>query len=54
MAGAIGDAGEVAVVVHDQTSRTGIDRRDGFLEKEAARRTASFSARRNPRVGIIL
>ena len=26
-------AGEVAVVVHDQTSRTGIDRRDGFLNK---------------------
>jgi hypothetical protein len=23
----IGDSGEVAVIVHDQTSRTGIDRR---------------------------
>jgi ribose transport system substrate-binding protein len=31
MAELIGDAGEVAVIVHDQTSRTGIDRRDGFL-----------------------
>jgi len=26
-------AGEVALVVHDQTSRTGIDRRDGFLNR---------------------
>src|SRR5258708_1232698 len=33
MADSIGDAGEVAVVVHDQTSRTGIDRRDGFLNR---------------------
>ncbi|HEY1945256.1 MAG TPA: ABC transporter substrate-binding protein [Roseiarcus sp.] len=33
MAEAIGDAGEVAVIVHDQTSRTGIDRRDGFLNR---------------------
>jgi ribose transport system substrate-binding protein len=33
MAGLIGKAGEVAVVVHDQTSRTGIDRRDGFLDR---------------------
>jgi ribose transport system substrate-binding protein len=31
MAALIGDSGEVALVVHDQTSRTGIDRRDGFL-----------------------
>jgi ribose transport system substrate-binding protein len=29
----VGDAGEVAVVAHDQTSRTGVDRRDGFLER---------------------
>jgi ribose transport system substrate-binding protein len=29
----IGDAGEVAVIVHDQTSRTGIDRRDGFVNR---------------------
>ena len=33
MAALIGDAGDVAVVVHDQTSRTGIDRRDGFLNR---------------------
>lgn len=31
MAGLIGKAGEVAVVAHDQTSRTGIDRVDGFV-----------------------
>ncbi len=37
MAAAIGDAGEVAVVVHDQTSRTGIDRRDGFLNQMKSR-----------------
>jgi len=33
MATLIGEAGEVALVVHDQTSRTGIDRRDGFVER---------------------
>ena len=33
MAAMIGDSGEVALVVHDQTSRTGIDRRDGFLQR---------------------
>jgi ribose transport system substrate-binding protein len=33
MAELIGDAGEVAVIVHDQTSRTGIDRRDGFVNR---------------------
>jgi ribose transport system substrate-binding protein len=33
LAAAIGDSGEVAVIVHDQTSRTGIDRRDGFLKE---------------------
>jgi len=33
MADLIGDSGDVAVVVHDQTSRTGIDRRDGFLKR---------------------
>ena len=32
----IGDTGEVAVVAHDQTSRTGIDRRDGFVERMKA------------------
>jgi ribose transport system substrate-binding protein len=35
MAEMIGDAGEVAVIVHDQTSRTGIDRRDGFVNRMA-------------------
>ena len=33
MAELIGGAGKVAVVAHDQTSRTGIDRRDGFLDR---------------------
>jgi ribose transport system substrate-binding protein len=33
MAELIGKEGDVAVVVHDQTSRTGIDRRDGFLNR---------------------
>jgi ribose transport system substrate-binding protein len=33
----IGDDGEVAVVVHDQTSRTGIDRRDGFVNRMKAK-----------------
>ncbi|RKT13745.1 monosaccharide ABC transporter substrate-binding protein (CUT2 family) [Paraburkholderia sp. RAU2J] len=33
MAEAIGNAGEVGVIVHDQTSRTGVDRRDGFLNQ---------------------
>ena len=33
MAALIGNAGDVAVVVHDQTSRTGIDRRDGFVNR---------------------
>ena len=37
MAEMIGDLGEVAVVVHDQTSRTGIDRRDGFLNEMKAK-----------------
>lgn len=35
MAEAIGGAGQVAVVAHDQTSRTGIDRRDGFVDRMA-------------------
>ena len=30
MAAAVGNSGKVALVVHDQTSRTGADRRDGF------------------------
>lgn len=33
MAELVGKEGEVAVVAHDQTSRTGIDRRDGFVER---------------------
>jgi len=33
VAEAIGGKGKVAVIVHDQTSRTGIDRRDGFLNR---------------------
>jgi ribose transport system substrate-binding protein len=32
MAQALGGTGKVAMVVHDQTSRSGIDRRDGFVE----------------------
>jgi ribose transport system substrate-binding protein len=31
----IGGSGQVAVLVHDQTSRTGIDRRDGFVNRMA-------------------
>jgi ribose transport system substrate-binding protein len=33
MAELIGGKGQVALVVHDQTSRTGIDRRDGFVNR---------------------
>lgn len=33
MAELIGGKGEVAVVAHDQTSQTGIDRRDGFVNQ---------------------
>lgn len=33
MAQLIGNTGEVGLVVHDQTSRTGIDRRDGFVNR---------------------
>jgi ribose transport system substrate-binding protein len=36
LAALIGDAGEVAVVAHDQTSRTGMDRRDGFVDRMKA------------------
>ncbi len=35
MAEMIGGTGKVAVVAHDQTSRTGIDRRDGFVNRIA-------------------
>ena len=34
MAELIGGEGDVALVVHDQTSRTGIDRRDGFVNRD--------------------
>ena len=33
MAELIGGEGKIALVVHDQTSRTGIDRRDGFANR---------------------
>lgn len=33
LAALIGDEGKVAVVAHDQTSRTGVDRRDGFVNQ---------------------
>jgi ribose transport system substrate-binding protein len=33
MAELIGEEGKIALVVHDQTSRTGIDRRDGFKNR---------------------
>lgn len=33
MAELIGGSGKVALVVHDQTSRTGVDRRDGFVNR---------------------
>jgi ribose transport system substrate-binding protein len=33
MAELIGGEGEIAMIVHDQTSRTGIDRRDGFKNR---------------------
>jgi ribose transport system substrate-binding protein len=37
MAEMIGDSGEVGLIVHDQTSRTGVDRRDGFLNEMKAK-----------------
>lgn len=33
LAALIGDSGKVAVIVHDQTSQTGITRRDGFVQE---------------------
>jgi ribose transport system substrate-binding protein len=33
----LGGAGKVGVIVHDQTSRTGIDRRDGFINEMKAK-----------------
>ncbi len=37
MAALIGNEGEVAVIAHDQTSRTGVDRRDGFVNEIKAK-----------------
>ncbi|HVN55703.1 MAG TPA: ABC transporter substrate-binding protein [Anaerolineaceae bacterium] len=37
MAELIGDSGEVAVIAHDQTSRTGIDRVKGFVDEVKAK-----------------
>ena len=37
LAGLIGDAGKVGVIVHDQTSQTGITRRDGFVNQMKAK-----------------
>lgn len=37
LAALIGEEGDVAVVAHDQTSSTGVDRRDGFLEQMKAK-----------------
>jgi ribose transport system substrate-binding protein len=37
MAELIGGSGKVGLIVHDQTSRTGIDRRDGFLNQVKAK-----------------
>lgn len=33
MAELIGNEGQIAVIVHDQTSRTGVERRDGFVNQ---------------------
>ena len=44
MAELVGDEGEVAVVVHDQTSKTGQDRRDGFVNEMKAK---------HPKVNIV-
>ncbi|MDQ8733212.1 ABC transporter substrate-binding protein [Paenibacillus sp. LHD-38] len=37
MAELIGNKGKVALIVHDQTSRTGVDRRDGFVKQIEAK-----------------
>lgn len=37
MAEAIGKSGEIAVIAHDQTSKTGVDRREGFLNQIKAK-----------------
>lgn len=37
MAEALGGSGKVGVIIHDQTSRTGIDRSDGFVNEMKAK-----------------
>jgi ribose transport system substrate-binding protein len=37
MAAAIGNSGKVGVIIHDQTSRTGIDRSNGFVDEMKAK-----------------
>jgi ribose transport system substrate-binding protein len=37
MAALIGGKGEISLIIHDQTSRTGIDRRDGFVARVKAK-----------------
>ncbi|HEY6057838.1 MAG TPA: ABC transporter substrate-binding protein [Candidatus Limnocylindrales bacterium] len=37
MAAAIGNSGKVGVIIHDQTSRTGIDRSNGFVNQMKAK-----------------
>ena len=37
MAAAIGNSGKVGVIIHDQTSRTGIDRTNGFIDQMKAK-----------------
>ena len=37
LAAMIGDSGKVAIVIHDQTSQTGITRRDGFVNEMKAK-----------------
>ena len=44
MAALIGNQGEIALIVHDQTSRTGIDRRDGFVNQ---------TKRKHPKITIV-
>ncbi len=44
MAALIGSQGEIALIVHDQTSRTGIDRRDGFVNQ---------TKRKHPKITIV-
>ena len=50
MAELIGKSGEVALVVHDQTSRTGIDRRDGFLNRMKSTEITKSILQANPNI----